>query len=61
MRNIVAFYAWQFDTPGKINKDFIRKALEAAKERINADSALNVKLEIDSDTQMTCPPFLVQG
>lgn len=51
MRNIVAFYAWQSDTPRKINKDFIRKALDDAAERINADRGLGVELKIDSDTQ----------
>ncbi len=51
MRRIVAFYAWQSDTPPKINKDFIRKALNSAAERINADSNLGAELQIDSDTQ----------
>jgi len=51
MRRIVAFYAWQSDTPAKINKDFIRRALDSATERINADRSLGVEIKIDSDTQ----------
>jgi hypothetical protein len=51
MRRIVAFYAWQSDRPAKINKDFIRKALDSAADRISADSSLGVELKIDSDTQ----------
>jgi hypothetical protein len=51
VRKIVAFYAWQSDTLTKINKDFIRKALDLAAERINSDSSLAVELKIDSDTQ----------
>lgn len=51
MRKIAAFYAWQSDILTKINKDFIRRALDAAADRINSDSSLGVELRIDSDTQ----------
>ena len=51
MRKITAFYAWQSVTPSKVNKEFIRKALDEAAQRINADPSLEVELSIDSDTQ----------
>jgi hypothetical protein len=50
-RKITAFYAWQSDRPSKINKDFIRKALDAAARRITDDPKVDVDLVIDSDTE----------
>jgi len=51
MRKITAFYAWQSDTPGIINRNFIETALRDASQLITADPALNVELNVDSDTQ----------
>jgi hypothetical protein len=51
MRKIVAFYAWQSDTPEPFNRHLIRIALEEAAKRITQDSLLNVQLNIDSDTE----------
>ncbi len=51
MRKITAFYAWQSDTPTKVNRNFIRQALDDAAQRISADSSLGIELHIDSDTQ----------
>ena len=50
-RKITAFYAWQSDRPQQINRHFIRKALDAAASRINADATLNVEVLIDADTE----------
>jgi len=51
MRKIVVFYAWQSDRPGKLNRNFIEKALEDAVKRLNAAGTLGVEIEIDQDTQ----------
>jgi hypothetical protein len=51
MRSITAFYAWQSDTPGSINRDFINIALRDAAQRISRDSSLDVTLLVDSDTE----------
>jgi hypothetical protein len=51
MRKVTAFYAWQSDTPEKINRHFIRIALDEAARRICADSSLGVELVIESDTE----------
>lgn len=61
------FYSWQSDTPTRIGKDFIRKALEDAIERIevaptleNADrNEEGIGIELDQDTQgvLGSPPI----
>jgi hypothetical protein len=51
MIRLTAFYAWQSDTPRKLNRDLIAIALQAAAERISTDPSLDVILDIDSDTQ----------
>lgn len=49
------FFSWQSDTPTKIGRNFLRKALEEACEEIVAESsiseALRDELVVDSDTQ----------
>ncbi|HWX35359.1 MAG TPA: hypothetical protein VNZ53_49055 [Steroidobacteraceae bacterium] len=50
MRKIIAFYAWQSDTPEQFNRQFMQIALEDAAKRITQDSALDVELVIDYDT-----------
>ncbi|WP_108681784.1 hypothetical protein [Methyloceanibacter sp. wino2] len=49
--SLTVFFAWQSDTPTKIGKNFIRKALDNAAGRLNDDARLGVKVIIDSDTQ----------
>lgn len=51
MRKISAFYAWQSDTPSKLNRNLIEHALRTAAERITADPSMDAELQIDSDTQ----------
>jgi hypothetical protein len=51
MRKIIAFYAWQNDTPQKFNRDLIDIALRDAAKRISDDPSLDLELCIDSDTQ----------
>jgi hypothetical protein len=51
MRKIVAFYAWQSDTPRNFNRDLIEIALKDAARRITEDPSLAVEVQIDSDTQ----------
>jgi hypothetical protein len=51
MRTITIFYAWQSDTPQRFNRHLIRIALEAAANRINQDTALEVEVCIDADTE----------
>ena len=51
MRELSIFYAWQDDTEKRFNHFLIRTALEVAAERLNADTALGVKLSIDADTE----------
>jgi hypothetical protein len=50
MRKIIAFYAWQSDTPEPFNRKFIQIALEDAAKRITQDSAIDVDLVVDYDT-----------
>lgn len=45
------FYAWQSDTDGKINKFFIRDALEKALARINNDPTIEDSPRLDHDTK----------
>lgn len=53
--NTSIFFSWQSDTPTKIGRNFLRKALEEACEEIVAESsiseALRDELVVDSDTQ----------
>lgn len=51
MRKIVAFYAWQSDTPEKFNRKLIRIALEDAAKRITNDPTIDVQLIVDYDTE----------
>lgn len=47
------FYSWQSDTPRKIGKNFIRRALDKATEELAADYELNdaERPHVDQDTQ----------
>jgi hypothetical protein len=49
MRKIIAFYAWQSDTPERFNRHLIRIALRDATKRIT-DSMPDVELILDFDT-----------
>lgn len=57
------FFSWQSDTPTKIGRNFLRKALEEACEEIVAESsiseALRDELVVDSDTKVEAgqPPI----
>lgn len=44
------FYAWQTDTPGRENRNFIEDAVKVAIKKIVRDSALEQRPEIDSAT-----------
>lgn len=44
------FYAWQSDTPNNLNRGFIRKALDKAVERINAELDIEDAVRVDQDT-----------
>jgi hypothetical protein len=47
------FFSWQADTPTKIGRNFLRRALEDACAIVTRDAAINdaYRLEVDSDTQ----------
>jgi hypothetical protein len=49
MRRIIAFYAWQSDTPERFNRHLIQIALRDAAKRIT-DSMPDVELILDYDT-----------
>jgi hypothetical protein len=51
MRKIVAFYAWQSDTPEKFNRHLIRIALEDAAKRLTDDPTIDAQLIVDYDTE----------
>lgn len=51
MRKYIVFYAWQSDGPEKVNRAFIRRALDMAAARLSADGSLNVQVQIDADTE----------
>jgi hypothetical protein len=59
MRKIIAFYAWQSDTPQKFNRELIEIALKPAAKHLTEDSSLVVEVTIDSDTQgvLGTPPI----
>lgn len=45
------FYAWQSDRPEKLNKYFIRDAVEAAIKNIRADADIDLAPSLDHDTK----------
>jgi hypothetical protein len=51
MRKFIVFYAWQSDTIQRLNRHLIRFALNLAAERISKDSAVDVRVHIDADTE----------
>src|SRR6266446_241494 len=56
MAAATVFYSWQSDTPAKLNRSFIEKALDAAIKRIKSDATLEpavrgTELAVDKDTQ----------
>jgi hypothetical protein len=51
MRKLKVFYSWQSDRQRRLRRDFIETALLEAVALINADAALGVQVEIDSDTK----------
>lgn len=50
-RKIIVFYAWQSDQPTKVNRSFIRRALDEAADRITGDVSIGVEVLIDADTE----------
>jgi hypothetical protein len=48
---IIVFYARQSDRPTTINRNFVRKALDEAAERITGDASVSVDVLIDADTE----------
>ena len=51
MKTIIAFYAWQSDTPPDFDRTLIEIALQNAASRINENPSSSVEIKIDSDTQ----------
>lgn len=51
MKEFTVFYAWQSDTPRKLNKNFIYEALRSALSRISADPTIEDSPRIDHDTK----------
>lgn len=49
--DVVVFYAWQSDRPGKVNRQLIRKAAEQACAHISDDSTNPYIVKLDSDTK----------
>lgn len=47
------FWSWQSDTPAKLNKEFVKQALNAALEQVSADLQLSEaeRPEVDHDTK----------
>jgi hypothetical protein len=59
IRKITVFYAWQSDTPGNIGRNFIRKALDDAADRMNSDpslSGLTIAIDADTEGEVGTPP-----
>jgi hypothetical protein len=50
-RKIIIFYAWQSDRDQKINRNFIRKALDDAAKRLTDDPTVDAEVVIDADTE----------
>lgn len=44
------FYSWQSDLPNKLNRGFIREALDEAVRAINADLGVEEAVRVDQDT-----------
>ncbi len=51
MYNLTIFYAWQSDTPLKLNRYLIRDAAKIAVKRYAAVSVVEESPRLDSDTQ----------
>lgn len=49
--NVTVFYAWQADTPYKVNHGFIEEAANAACERINRDSEQSWNVRVESGAE----------
>ena len=45
------FYAWQSDSPGKVNRYLIRDALQEAIDRVGRELQIEDALALDMDTQ----------
>jgi hypothetical protein len=55
-KRLTVFYSWQSDTPPKLNRNFIEKALLEALARLHSDAKLenalrDTKVELDKDTK----------
>jgi hypothetical protein len=50
-KTITLFYAWQSDSNPKLNRNFIRRALDDAAGRISSDTSLAVEVVVDADTE----------
>lgn len=50
-KKVTIFYAWQSDCEQKINRHFIRYALDEAAERISQDDSVGVEITVDADTE----------
>lgn len=51
MKEFVVFYAWQSDRLERLNRHLVRIALNLAAKNISDDSAVNVRVRIDADTE----------
>lgn len=51
MSDTTVFYAWQSDTPGKVNKNFIRRALDDAVKQLQRDAEVEDAPRLDHDTK----------
>jgi hypothetical protein len=50
-QKITLFYAWQSDQPSKVNRHFIRRALDDAARRLTEDQSLGADVIVDADTE----------
>jgi hypothetical protein len=49
--NVKVFFSWQSDSPSAIGRSFVTSTLVAALARLRVDATLDLRPELDSDTQ----------
>jgi len=66
-KRLTVFYSWQSDSPSKLNRSFIEKALQEALKRLHSDATLenalrDTTVELDKDTMgIAGSPPIPQG
>ena len=50
-KNFVVFYAWQSDSPAKVNRNFIESAIETSIKEVEKSGVVDSSPRLDKDTK----------